>query len=179
MSKPELSCEELRDLLFAFEGSDEPEDTKTVFSRLCEFFAWAAQRGIDTVPCRDGDDAVPLRNYAALFTSVVALRMTGQDGNAEEPPRGPLKVIAPNQALGWANPPNRPPESKYARIERDFAMAACVELFERGDSELGKRKRAVTRVARLFNCSRRRVQAALSFFAQVPPSFSEAYQPQN
>jgi hypothetical protein len=168
---PEMCCEDVLNLLRVFEYSDEPEDIKAVFGRLCEYFAWAARRGIDAVPCRDTGNAIPLAQYSALFTRVVALRMTGQGGNAEEPPLGALKGIAPDQAFGWAPPPNRPPELKGERFERDYAMAACVELFERKDSGRGKRKRAVERVAQLHNCKERRVRAALSFFARAGVGF--------
>ena len=91
--------------------------------------------------------------------------MTGREGDAEELPLEPLKVIPPNEAFGWSRPPNRPPESKWEREDRDYAMAACVELFERGYSGRDKRTYAIKRVAARFNCSPRRVRMALEFFA--------------
>ena len=157
----ELCSEELDSLLRIFERSDEPETVKYVFSRLCLYFAWASQNFNEVVPTRDGNGAVRISECLAWFARIVALRMTGQDGDAEVLPSKPLQVAHPDQVLGWDNPPNRPPEPAYVHIERDVQMSACIALFERGDSERGKRGRAKKRVAKIFGCSVRRVEEAM------------------
>ncbi|WP_043758362.1 hypothetical protein [Imhoffiella purpurea] len=171
----ELCREELDSLLRIFERSDEPEVVKEAFERLCLFFAWAGQHYIDTVfprnvniedaLFRDWDGAVRLEEYSAWFARIVALRMTGQSGDAEEP-RKTLQVIRPDQAFGWANPPHRPSETEWISLERDVQMSACVALLEIKDPGRGKRTRAKKKVANWFGCSLRRVQQALN---RCPP----------
>jgi hypothetical protein len=180
LAGPELSCEELRALLFVFEDSDEPEVITTVFSRLCEFFASAEHRGVDAVPCRDRDKPVPLHEFSVWFARVVALRMTGQESDYQIVRRqSDYQIVRPDKAFSWSHPPHRPSGSKYARIERDYAMAACVELFERRYSGSDRRTYAKERVANLFNCSVSLVSTALRRAAQTPPSNSKAYRTQN
>ncbi len=162
MSEPELCCEDLLNLLRVFEYSDEPEAVRAVFGRLCEFFALAARRSTDAVPCRDTSEAIPLAQYSALFTRVVALRMTGQDGNTEEPPLKPEQIVRPDVAFGWAKPRGRSAEPAFVRTERSIEMSMCVALHERTDADDGHRERAKKRVAQLFGCGIRRIEQALS-----------------
>ncbi|WP_295885529.1 hypothetical protein [uncultured Thiohalocapsa sp.] len=169
LAGPELSCEALRALLFVFEGSDEPEVIKTVFSRLCEFFASAEHRGIDAAPCRDRDKPVPLHEFSVWFARVVALRMTGQKSDYQIVRRqSDYQIVRPDVAFGWAKPRGGSAEPASARTARNIEISMCVALHERTDTGDGHRERAKKRVAQLFRCGIRRVEQALS---ECPTSY--------